>query len=189
MLKYDDIVSYFNPDGTTSRVNATGTQHQGVEVGLEAEVWKKYVFFSGNVTYAEHKYSTYSLVAASGTTVYDGKWMSLAPRVMSTLDLKVKPIKGAQIELEWVYLGDYYVEDTNTYSYPGHNFFNVRARYEVNERFSVFTRIHNITNVRYSDYTSYQPNNSTGGSTPPAMGIMYTPGEPFSVIGGLSYSL
>ncbi|MFO1471854.1 MAG: TonB-dependent receptor [Turneriella sp.] len=189
MIKYDDFVNYFNPDGTTSKVNATSTQHQGVEIGLEAEIWKKYVFFSGNVTYAEHKYSSYSLVAASGTTVYDGKWMSLAPRVMSTLDLKVKPIKGAQIELEWVYLGDYFVEDTNTYSYPGHNFFNVRAKYEVNERFSVFTRIHNITNVRYSDYTTYQPSNSSGTSTPPAMGMMYTPGEPFSVIGGLSYQL
>ncbi len=70
----------------------------------------------------------------------------------------------------------------NTTVYPGHNFFNLRAKYSMNERLGVFVRMHNITNVRYSDFSTY---NSLSATAYPS----FVPGEPFSVIGGMSYSL
>lgn len=181
MIKTDDLVSYLNPDGTTSRINAGRTLHKGIEFGLEGELWKKFVWLSTNLTYAEHTYSSYTSPLNGVNFVYDGNFIAQAPTVMSTSDLKVRPLNGLQIELEWVFLGRYFMDDANTVTYPGHNLFNVRARYELNERFTVFARLHNLTNVRYSDFSSYTPTNT--------LGPMYTPGEPLSLICGLSYSL
>lgn len=177
--KTDDIVTYQYTDaaGAVQREvqNAGATDHKGIEFGLEAEIWKKVLSLAGNFTYAEHRYASWT----NSTVVYDGKLMSLAPNMISTIALKVKPATGLQVELEWVYLGRYFMDDANTTEYAGHNFFNVRAKYDVNERFGVFTRVHNITNVKYSDYSTL-----VTGSNP-----LYTPGEPFSVIGGMSYKL
>lgn len=177
--KRDDIVSVSLSPGVTESQNAGTTSHKGIEIGLEAEIFKKMLWFVGNVTYAEHKYVTWT---PSSTVTLDNYFQPQAPTIFGTVSLKIVPLKGLQISPEWVYLGRYFMDDLNTTIYPGHSIFNIRAKYEVNERIGVFTRIHNLTNVRYADIASY---NSLQAGTFPG----YVPGEPFSVIGGMSYSL
>lgn len=177
--KKDDILTVTLAPGVTESQNAGGTSHKGIEIGLETEIWKKILWFTGNLTYAEHKYLSWSPTA---TTSFDGNFQAQAPTMFSTLGIKIVPIKGLQISPEWVYLGRYFMDDRNTTEYPGHNFFNLRAKYDVSDRMGIFARVHNLTNVRYSDFSSY---NSIQAGTYPG----YVPGEPFSVIGGMSYKL
>jgi iron complex outermembrane recepter protein len=177
--KKDDILSVTISPGVTESQNAGGTTHKGIEFGLEAEILKKLLWFTGNMTYAEHKYVSWS---PTSTLTFDGNFQAQAPTVFSTIGLRIIPISGLQISPEWVYLGHYFMDDLNSTVYPGHNFFNLRAKYDVNQRMGIFVRMHNITNVRYSDFSSY---NSVSAGTYPS----YVPGEPFSIIGGLSYRL
>lgn len=177
--KRDDIVSVSLSPGVTEAQNAGSTSHRGLEFGIEAEVFRKLLWLVGNVTYAEHKYVSWS---PSSTVTLDGNFQPQAPTVFGTVGIRLIPLKGLQISPEWVYLGQYFMDDRNSTVYPGHNFFNLRAKYDVNDRMGIFMRMHNITNVRYSDFSSY---NSLQAGTYPG----YVPGEPFSVIGGMSYKL
>lgn len=177
--KKDDILTVTLAPGVTESQNAGGTSHKGIEIGLETEIWKKILWFTGNVTYAEHKYLSWS---PTSTTTFDGKFQAQAPTMFSTLGIRIVPIKGLQISPEWVYVSRYFMDDLNSTEYAGHNFFNLRAKYDVNDRMGIFARVHNLTNVRYSDFSSY---NSIQAGTYPG----YVPGEPFSVIGGMSYKL
>ena len=177
--KRDDIVSVSLSPGVTEAQNAGATSHRGLEFGIEAEVFRKLLWLVGNATYAEHKYVSWS---PSSTVTLDGNYQPQAPTVFGTVGLRITPLKGLQVSPEWVYVGKYFMDDLNSTTYPGHNFFNLRAKYDVNDRMGIFMRMHNITNVRYSDFSSY---NSLQAGTYPG----YVPGEPFSVIGGMSYKL
>jgi iron complex outermembrane receptor protein len=150
--KRDDILSVTLAPNVSETQNAGATSHKGLEIGLEAEIFKKMLWFVGNVTYAEHRYVTWS---PSSTVALDNNFQAQAPTLFGTISLKIVPVKGLQISPEWVYLGRYFMDDLNTTFYPGHSIFNIRAKYEVNERIGVFTRIHNLTNVRYADIASY----------------------------------
>jgi iron complex outermembrane receptor protein len=177
--KNDDILQVTLTDGSQQQQNAGATTHKGIEIGIEGEILKKLLWFNGNVTYAEHKYINWS---PTPTATFDGNFQAVAPTVFSTIGFKIVPLNGLQISPEWVFVGQYFMDDLNTTVYPGHNYFNLRAKYDVNERFGVFVRMHNLTNVKYSDFSSF---NSISAGTYPG----YVPGEPLSVIGGMSYSL
>lgn len=177
--KKDDILSVSLAPGVFETQNAGATSHRGVELGLNAEVFHKILWVSANATYAEHRYVDWS--PAFGVTL-DGNTLPQAPALFGTVSFRIVPVAGLSVAPEWVYLGKYFMDDRNTTTYPGHSLFNVRVKYDINERFSAFARFHNITNVRYADIASY---NSLQAGTYPG----YVPGEPLSLIAGIQYSL
>jgi outer membrane receptor protein involved in Fe transport len=178
LTKRDDILTYEHPDRTRETMNAGKTLHRGVEVGLHTPT-NKPLSLSVSYSYAKHNYEDWK---PSDTVDYSGNEMSSAPREIANtrLNYRAKLLQGANLELEWVHLGSYWMDDANTHKYPGHDVFNIRGNLALNKTFQLFARIMNITNKRYATSSAYKP---------PAFGkpeqFEYAPGMPRTVYAGI----
>lgn len=84
--------------------------------------------------------------------------MGKAPESIGNLSLRYTPtaIDGLSLSVEWAHLGPYYVDETNLEKYKGHDLWHLRAAYQINDMIGVYLRSQNITDERYSTYTSRQ---------------------------------
>lgn len=175
MVKKDDILSYTNPDKSSQVTNAGKTTHQGVEVAAEKRL-ADWASFNLALSYADHKYTDWK---PNQTTDLSGKEMASAPKLVANAQLAFTPdiLPGSNLELEWVKLGDYWMDDANTQKYAGHNMFNVRAGYQAGA-WKIYARAMNVTNQKWATNVSYTP----------TAGRELAPGNPLSFFGGITYS-
>jgi outer membrane receptor for ferrienterochelin and colicin len=117
-------------------------------------------------SYAKHKYVEW----ISNGVNFDGKEIESAPRVLGNTRLSWQPIRSVSAQLEWVRVGEYWLEPGNSPQYPkypGHDLLNVRGAWAVSESFSIGARIYNVADKRYADSAQVSSN------TP-----VYSPGLP-----------
>lgn len=175
----DDVVTYI--DGADRKVtNAGETAHQGIELSTDIEVSSELSMHAA-WTWTDQKYNDYQyafscfppscMPAVVETRNYDGFKIGKAPESFGNISLRYQPDRLARLtaELEWEYLGDYYTDETNTRSYRGHDLFNLRAEYRINDNVTVYGRGMNLSDETYSTYTSNQVGNPN---------IEYRPGTP-----------
>jgi outer membrane receptor protein involved in Fe transport len=173
LSKQNDIVSY--RDTTTNITNSTNageTLHRGVEAGLGfplGSVFRFDVAFS----YARHTYEEWIV---SPTINYSGNDMEFAPRWIGNTRLSWLPAPGARVQLEWVSLGPYWMDQTNITEYEGYSLINLRANWSITQRLAIFGSVHNLVDVRYADSASITSN------TP-----VYSPGLPRTLYAGVEY--
>ena len=175
MVKKDDIISYTHPDKSSEVMNAGQTTHQGVELGAKVELADTaslHVAFS----YAEHKYTDWIPKAGEDLS---GNEMSSAPKLVANAQLSYKPdfLAGASLELEWIKMGESWMDDANTEKYDGHDLFNLRIGYTIGP-VKLYGRVMNITNEKWATLASYS---AYGGRE-------FAPGDPLSFFGGMTYS-
>ena len=188
MTTENDIVSYIEGNDRKT-TNAGETSHKGVEVSVQAPVgqeWELGVSFAA----MRQKYKDFSYVYGhfdfiQGAYVQEnlnfaGNDISRAPESLANITLAYTPewLSGLRMELEWSHMGDYYTDETNTQKYAGHELFNLRATHDFGEDLSVYARLSNITDERYSTYTSNQVGDEDLG---------YRPGLPRSLYAGVRY--
>ncbi|MGD8941465.1 MAG: TonB-dependent receptor, partial [Gammaproteobacteria bacterium] len=178
LTKRDDILTYQHPDRTRETMNAGKTLHRGVELGLHTPT-NKPLSFSVSYSYAKHTYEDWK---PSDTVDYSGNEMSSAPREIANTRLHYRPklLQSANLELEWVRLGSYWMDDANTHKYPGHDVLNLRGNLALNKTFQLFARLMNITDERYATSSAYKA---------PAFGnpeqFEYAPGMPRTLYAGI----
>lgn len=177
MVTKDDIVNYIDT-GVRYITNAGETQHDGVEIALSANLgneWGMDIAW----TWTKQTYEDFSYVCGAITCNWAGNDIMQAPESLGNLSLNYEPaaLRALRIELELEHMGRYFVDQTNTDEYDGHNLLNLRARYLVNTAFEVYARVQNITDRRYSTSTAMDPVN----------GIEYRPGQPLSGFAGFRY--
>lgn len=192
MTTENDIVSYIaNTDEGSDRktTNAGETNHQGVEISVQAPVGQEWEL---GVSYAamRQQYQDFSYVFSqfdrscfcmvSENLNFAGNDISRAPESLANVTLAYTPewLGGLRMELEWSHMGDYYTDETNTQQYAGHELFNLRATHDFGEDLSVYARLSNITDERYSTYTSNQVGDED---------LSYRPGLPRSLFAGVRY--
>lgn len=183
MLKKDDLVTYKDPVDPLAQqytVNAGETQHQGVELGLNSQLATE-LKLAFSYSYAIHTYEDWVHAGKD----FSGNEMAVAPReIMNTrLNWAAAAFNGGHVELEWERLGDYWMDDSNTYKYAGYNLFNLRASYHLYEKLEVYGRVMNITDRLYATNASYSA--ASGFS---AEKFEYAPGSPRAVYVGINYS-
>lgn len=182
MTVTDDIVTYV--DNTTldrKNANAGETLHRGVELTLDAQLaaaWSTVLAIS----YTRQTYEDFSYICGGGNCNYAGSDVPRAPRTLGNWTLAYAPpaVIGLRLELEWQHLGEYYTDETNTRTYPGHELFNLRGRYAFGQHWEVFARLQNLTDASCSTYTS----NRVGDPE-----LEYRPGLPRSVYAGFKVAL
>ncbi|QWR78217.1 TonB-dependent receptor [Candidatus Magnetomonas plexicatena] len=176
MEKRDDIVNYSPITNVTLRQNAGKTTHEGVEIGFGVKPLRE-LELSTSYSYAEHKYDEY---VVSKTLNYNGNEIPLAPRTIVNTRLMYRPcfLNGGGFELEWVKLGDYWMDNENTAKYSGHDLFNFRANYKINKNWTLYARVLNIFDKLYAEQAS-----KSGTDQP-----YYAPGEPRTFFAGLTYN-
>lgn len=176
MSKKDDIISYTNTvDGTRETQNAGETLHRGIELGFDTALAAA-VQLDLSYSYAEHTYEEWS--PKTGVS-YNGNEMSSAPRQIGDVRLAWRPetLNGGRVELNWVHLGSYWLDDENTHTYAGHDLYHLRANYALNKQLELFGRIENLTDERYATSASYSQFN----------GEQFAPGLPRTLYAGLNY--
>lgn len=180
MVVEDDIVTFIDSvSGDRKVTNAGKTEHQGIELGLDGDLTEEWRF-STALSYTNQKYKDYSAVFGFPATEinYAGNDVGKAPNTLGNVSLYYHPVAlpGAQFELEWEHLGRYYTDETNTQEYDGHDLVNFRFSHTINKTIEWYGRISNITDERYSTYTSNQVGDPD---------IQYRPGLPRTFYLGL----
>ncbi|MBI5892944.1 MAG: TonB-dependent receptor [Deltaproteobacteria bacterium] len=175
MQKEDDIVSYKPTSSTTQSLNAGETEHKGIEIALGIKPVKE-IGFDVAYSYAKHTYEEYRV---SPTLDYSGKEIPIAPRQIVNTRLYYAPsiFNGGKVELEWVKLGKYWLDDANTEKYDGHDLLNVRASYKFNKSWEIYARGINVADEDYAERAS----KSAGASA------QYAPGQPQTFYAGIAY--
>lgn len=175
MTKKDDILSYqesfIDPRYT---MNAGETLHQGVEIGYGNKL-SETLKLDISASYAKHTYESW--VLASGKN-YSGNEMESAPRLIANTRLGYTPplLNGGKAEVEWVKLGDYWMDAENTYKYSGHDVLNLRVNYFSSKQLEWFARVINVADKRYATSSSYRSGD-----------FQYAPGMPRTTYVGVKY--
>ena len=126
------------------------TSHRGVELQLSYAInpaWQ--IAAAGN--WAKHLYEQNSLI--NGASI-NGNDIDTAPRTQGSAQLLYTPSETLSAELEWVSLGDYYLDPANAHQYAGHDVvnFTVQQRYE---QWDLRLRITNLTDERIADRADF----------------------------------
>lgn len=174
MKKTNDIVRFEDPaTGDRQNVNAGETLHEGIEVGINGDLASA-VSLDIAASYAKHNYEVW----VKDGKDYSGNEMSAAPRLVINSRLGFKPafLNKGKIELEWKKLGSYWMNDTNTEKYEGHDLFNLRVNYFASKDFEYYGRIMNLTDERYATNASISGGNRT-----------FAPGMPRTGYVGMKY--
>ncbi|MCC3861529.1 TonB-dependent receptor [Pseudemcibacter aquimaris] len=142
-MKKDNVIFQDN------RINVDNgaSKHIGVE-GMFEYRFPQDVSVRFNGSYAEH---TYDFDYMTGDINWNGLDIDTAPRNFGSIQLNWAPADKVKAGLEWIYMGEYYMEPTNTIKYEGHNYLNFRIEAEAMEGVDIFMRVMNLTNVRYAE--------------------------------------
>ncbi len=178
MDKTNDLVTYDAPNGDRYTTNAGETLHKGIEIGSDYQFNREWNL---GVSYAYSK-QTYEKWTEKGTD-YSGNEIKSAPNNIANTTLNYRPslLNGGRIELEWSYMGSYWMDDLNTHKYDGHDLFNLRINHfikmENKKNLEVYARLMNLTDERYATAASYNT----------YRGEEYAPGMERTFYAGLNY--
>jgi len=153
-LYYMDKENEIINDSSRANLNGSHTRHQGFEFMLGYDLTDT-LSMRGVLNIADH---TYESALISGGVSIQGKDIDTAPNSFGNLRLAWRPTEKLLTELEWVNMGDYYTNPENTASYDGHNLFNLRTQYQLNEDIRLSLNLKNITDVEYAeraDWTTF----------------------------------
>lgn len=155
MVKSDDILTFKHADGSRETMNAGETLHKGIETGLTAPLHSD-VDLAVSYAYTEFTYEDWK---PNDSTDYSGNELEAAPRDIGNIALGYHPsqLNGGKMELEFVHLGQYWMDQANTETYEGHQLLNFRIHYPVNQQFKLSARILNLEDKRYATNASYKP--------------------------------
>lgn len=136
-------------DSNSFVVNDGKTRHQGIE-------WKSKYRLSDNWqlttsgTWAKH---TYDYTRLYGDIDINGNDIDTAPRRQGSVQLLYQH-NSQSFELDWVYLGEYYLDPQNNHKYPGHNLVNLRADRALG-LWHISAQLTNLADRRIADRADY----------------------------------
>jgi len=185
LVKRDDLVS--QKDAATNASfsqNAGKTESRGLELSLGRDLVKTLKLETA-LSYATHEYKEWKGKDASGNAFdYAGNQMAAAPHFMGNTRLTWTPTTAVSAQFEWVRIGGYFLQDSNTGSTVGvdkgtaktngYDLFNFRTSYALCRSASIFGRVMNIADKRYADSASISSNTA-----------VYAPGLPRTFYAGL----
>ena len=180
MSKKDDILTFTNTDGNRETGNAGETLHKGVEIGVGSPLSETFELDIA-VSHSKHIYQEW--VSRNGD--FTGNEMANAPSLVANTRLAYRPMfmNTGKLELEWVKLGDYWMDESNTYMYSGHDILNFRANYPVDKKLEIYGRLMNLVDKRYATNATY-----TAARYGNPEKFEYSPGMPRTLYVGMNYN-
>jgi len=165
----NEIISVRQPDGVNLNQNAGSTRHIGIEYQLKYKM-NDAIQLEWNATNAKH---TYNKTIIKGVTV-DGNGMNAAPGFLSNASLYLKLNSKFNSSLEWHHQSKYFMDETNSTTYPGFNLLHLKFNYALGKH-TIWLHVLNATNTYYS--TMATKNFSVKGNA----AYSYYIGEPRSI--------
>ena len=176
LAKRDDLVAQRDlATNVATSVNAGRTSHRGLELGLGIQLIESLRLDSA-LSHARHVYEDWRTATAN----LSGREIEAAPRALANTRLSWRPRATTLLQLEWVRIGAYWLEASNSAAfgkYPGHNLLNLRASHAVTRRVGLFARVMNLADRRFADSASVSSNTR-----------VFSPGLPRAIYGGVEVS-
>jgi outer membrane receptor protein involved in Fe transport len=140
-------------DSNGFNVSNGRTTHEGVEYQV---AWSGLDWLSATVggTYARHRYD-FNRAIEGGETIVKGNDVDTAPRELLRAAVTVRPLEPVAIEAEWLSVGEYFVDASNTRRYPGHELLNLRARWSFAPGWWATLRVNNALDRAYADRADF----------------------------------
>lgn len=137
----------------TQRQNISNgeTKHTGIEVALRYDFSAGW-FVAANATLARHTYENNLTLSRQSI---QGNEIDTAPEHMGSAQLGWRAENGTSVELEWVHLGNYFLNPENTAEYAGHDLLNLRTRFELSEDFWLSLQLINLTDEDYAERADF----------------------------------
>lgn len=134
-------------DSNRNNISGAATLHRGVEFNISTKL-TDVLQLSVATAYARHTYND-DLNGLKGLEI------DTAPRVTGSAQLRWDIGNSRSMELEWVHMGKYYTDETNTQEYGGHNLVNLRYEAELNSNWYYAARITNLFNTDYAERADF----------------------------------
>ncbi|WP_281557889.1 TonB-dependent receptor [Thalassomonas sp. RHCl1] len=138
-------------DTNRQYVGSGKTRHRGLELSLTYPFNKQWRL-SATGTIARHKYARD--LTLSNSSIKDNE-IDTAPKHMANAKLNWTPTGAINWQLEWLHLGEYYLNPENTATYPGHDLFHLRGQMRLSEKFELSLRLLNLLNKDYAERADY----------------------------------
>jgi len=168
----------FNADeGTTEPEGAT--KRQGLEFTLKARPLD-WLTFTGNVTYT----SIAEFFSGGGA-------IPLAPRVTAFWDLTARMPWGLAASTTFRYVGNRWADEERTQTARGYTLLDIglRYRYHLTDKMALdaFVTIENVADTQWREAQYYNTTRLRGEPPEGVADIVYTPGNPRTVLGGIAF--
>ena len=151
LVKTDDILTYTDPvTSVRSSSNNGSTRHRGVELALGLPLAKSW---RGDLALSKARHHYKNWIVPGGATL-SGNEMAAAPRTLANSRLTWMPDDSSSLQLEWVHLGSYWLDDANTDKYKGHDLLNLRGGIALGKQLRLSASINNLADKRYADSAS-----------------------------------
>ncbi|NHK28305.1 TonB-dependent receptor [Parvularcula flava] len=147
-----DKDNYYFRDADGFNVADGKTRHVGIEAEVTARL-SETLSLSANGTIAEHTYRFDRPVTSQvSEAISKGDEVDTAPGTIGGARLSWQPdiLSGVSSELEWVHVGEYYLDAANTTKYEGHDIFHLRAQ----KQFGFFTLRGTVRNILDEEYAT-----------------------------------
>ena len=129
------------------------TRHRGLELSAAGFISKS-ISLGMNASYGRHTYD-FDRVAARGETFVRGADVDTAPRWIANAEIAWQPAEELELAASWSYLGDYFADAENRFSYSGHRLWNLRATLPLGSGCRLTLRLNNVANTYYADRADY----------------------------------
>jgi len=148
LRKRDDILTYTDPvTNIKSGSNNGSTRHRGMELALNIPLDKAWLVDVALMK-AKHHYSSWIV---PGGANFSGFEIESAPRSLANTRLTWTPADATQVQLEWLHMGSYWMDQANTTKYAGHELLNLRAIMPIAKDLKLSGSIANLADKRYAD--------------------------------------
>lgn len=142
-------------DAERRNISGGRTRHSGLEADLTwafADGWQ----LSAQGTWARHRYTDNIQSAALNQLVdIQHNDIATAPRHLGSVQLAWQPVEATRIELEWVHMGQYYLDMENKHRYAGHQLVHLRLQQQINAQLGIGLRLVNLTDADYAERADY----------------------------------
>ena len=139
-------------DSAGFNVSGGRTRHVGLEYEGDwafAGDWS----LSAAGTFARHEYR-FTAAVEQGEQITSGNDVDTAPRDIHALRLR-HDAAWLEAELEWLWVGSYWANASNTARYGGHNLGNVRLSAQPGDNWTLSLRVTNLLDTAYADRADF----------------------------------
>jgi iron complex outermembrane receptor protein len=129
------------------------TRHRGLEFST-AYAFDLHWSLSLTGSYAVHSYA-FSAGASPGGTIIYGDDVKYAPRTLGSASLRWQPDGATRLELQYLHVGGYWLDESNQHRYGGHDLVSLYAQRGLGADYSLSLRLLNLAGVAYAERADY----------------------------------
>ncbi|MEL6286422.1 MAG: TonB-dependent receptor [Pseudomonadota bacterium] len=172
--------NFFFRDADGLNVPDGATEHTGIELALNGDVWQsasrqdRRVTLASSFAWSDQTYAFDRVVGNASEAITNGAEIDTAPEWLADLALTYAHDDRTDVAIQFEYIGEYFTNPANTAEYPGHTLTNLRFSRAFSGDLEGFVMIRNLFDLAYADRADFAFGDER-----------YFPGEPLNATFGI----